>query len=298
MEEERIPLKEKYKDMFLALAKVSVAADKIDPTNVYQPGNPNARKIIDTLLADNLLPESHFEGIENFEYFCDQLAAGKSGLIFMEHYSNADMPSFAYLLEHSGNPKLEDLSKRIVAIAGMKLNEANPVVKSFTESYTRVVVYPTRSQTSIAASNASQEEIAAEKAKAKKINFAAMRAMDNCKRRGEVILAFPAGTRYRPGSPETKRGLREMDSYIRLFDILLMVTINGTILQLQDEDMLNDLVGKAKVVFSALPVIECKPFRKEFMDKIDPNAEDPKQLFIDDVMKIFDREHQRVQQSF
>lgn len=292
--EEGIPLKEKYKDMFSALAEYSTAAAKIDPTNVYQPANLKTRAIMEKLVSDNTLPESHFEGLENFEKFYDQVCAGKHGLIFMEHYSNADMPSFMYQLKKSGNPKLEDLANRIVAIAGMKLNEENGIVRALCESYTRVVVYPTRSQAKIENSNLSSEEIAEEEAKAKKINLAAMRAMDHCKRNGEVILVFPAGTRYRPGHPETKRGLREMDSYIRLFDTLLMVSINGTILQLQDEDMLNDLCRPAKVVFSALEPIDCREYRKTFMAQVPADCEDPKQLFIDDVMKKFDAEHQRI----
>lgn len=292
-----IPLREKYKDMFAALAQYSTAAAKIDPTNVYQKANLKTLPLMEKLVADNTLPESHFEGIENFEKFYDQVCQGKSGLIFMEHYSNADMPSFMYQLKTSGNPKLEDLANRIVAIAGMKLNEENGVVRALCESYTRVVVYPTRSQTKVENSNMSAEEIAEEEAKAKKINLAAMRAMDHCKRNGEVILVFPAGTRYRPGHPETKRGLREMDSYIRLFDTLLMVTVNGTILQLQDEDMLNDLCIKGKVVFSALEPINCREYRKSFMEKVPADCEDPKQMFVDDVMKKFDFEHERIQKK-
>ena len=37
------------------------------------------------------------------------------------------------------------------------------------------------------------------------------------KKQGKIILVFPSGTRYRPGCPDTKRGLREIDSYLRLF---------------------------------------------------------------------------------
>ena len=223
------------------------------------------------------------------------VSQGKSGLILMEHYSNTDLPALCYLLEHSGSEKLADLSKRIVAIAGMKLNEDSPVVRSFAESFTRVVIYPTRSLNKNEQNAINEEEAKAEEQKARKINLSAMHAMDDCKRRGEVILVFPSGTRYRPGHPETKKGLREIDSYLRMFDIVILVSINGSILTIRSEDMLDDLVGPDKMVFAASPVIECKPFRKEYMASLPENEEDPKQKVIDHVMDMLDEQHERIE---
>ena len=292
---ERIALREKYAGYFEQLSKLSVAADKIDATNIYQPGNPNTRKIMDALVSENLLPESHFGNEEDFIKFYDQVKEGKSGLILMEHYSNTDLPALLYMLSHSDNEKLRDLSDRIVAIAGMKLNEEDPHVRAFAESFSRVVIYPTRSLEKNAAKAVSEEEAKAEEQRARKINLAAMRAMDECKKRGEVILVFPAGTRYRPGHPETKRGLREIDSYLRLFDIVLLVSVNGNILQIQDEDMLDDLVGKDKMVYTASPVIECKSFRKEYLATLSADEEDPKQKMIDHVMDILEEQHNKAE---
>ena len=287
---EKLSLKVKYADMFKQLATVSHAAAVIDETNVYQPGNPQARKFMDKLVQDNLLPESRLEGRKNFEDFYEQVCAGKRGLILMEHYSNTDLPVICYMLEHSGSEKLADLSKRIVAIAGMKLNEDSPVVRSFAESFTRVVIYPTRSLTN-KEKTADEEAAKAEEQRARKINLAAMHAMDDCKKRGEVILVFPAGTRYRPGHPETKKGLREIDSYLRLFDIVILVSINGLMLELQDEDMLNDLIAPAKMIYAASPVIECKSFRKDFMASLPADEADPKQRVIDHVMELLEKQH-------
>ncbi len=291
---EKMPLKAKYADMFKELGKLSVAAAKIDETNTYQVANPETRKFMDKLVIENTLPESHFEGIENFEQFYDLVCSGKSGLILMEHYSNTDLPSFVYMLEHSGNKKLADLAGRIVAVAGMKLNEASPVVRAFAESFTRVVIYPTRSLNKNEEEAQSEEEAKAEQMKARKINLSAMRAMDKCKRRGQVILVFPSGTRYRPGHPETKRGLREIDSYLRLFDYVLLVSSKGSILTIQDDDMLNDLCGPDKIVFSAHKVIECKPFRNEFMESLPADESDPKQKMIDHVMELLDEQHDSI----
>lgn len=290
----KMTLREKYHDLFSNLEKLSTTSSVIDETNVYQVENPVTRKIMDRVVAENTTPDSHLNGIENFEDFYNKVQEGKHGLILMEHYANTDLPAFCYMLEHSGSQKLAELSKKIVAIAGMKLNEADPVVKAFAESFTRVVIYPTRSldkkeQTEPA------EVAQAEEQRARKINLAAMHAMDDCKRRGEVILVFPSGTRYRPGHPDTKKGLREIDSYIRLFDIVILVSINGHILELQDEDMLNDLIEPTKQIFTASPVIECKPFRKQFMASLPEDEPDPKQKLIDRIMEILEEQHNKVE---
>lgn len=292
---EKRPLAEVYGKYFQELAKLSVAADKINETNIYQEGNPNTRKLLDKLVEENLLPESHLENIANFEKFYDLVEQGKHGLILMEHYQNTDLPAFCYMLEHSGNEKLYNLSKKIVAIAGMKLNEANPFVKAFAESFTRIVIYPTRSLNKNTDETHTEAEKEAEEAKAKKINFAAMRTMDNCKRNGQVILVFPSGTRYRPGHPETKRGLREIDSYLRLFDIAILVSVNGNILEITDENMLNDKVGPDKQIFAASDIIECKSFRKNFMASLPEDTPDPKQAIIDNIMSVLDKQHEQIE---
>lgn len=287
-----------YGPYFKQLAENSVAAAKIDATNVYQPANTKNRGLIDKLVSDNILPESHIGSEENFLDFYNQVKEGKSGLILMEHFANTDLPALMYLLDHNGKPELADLSKRIVAIAGMKLNEDDNIVRAFAESFTRVVIYPTRSLDKNA-QKVSEEEAKEEEMKARKINLAAMKAMDECKRRGEVILVFPSGTRYRPGHPETKRGLREIDSYLRLFDIAILVSINGSILKIQDgkEDMLSDIVCKDKLVFTASPVIQCKQFRKDYLATLPADDPDPKQKIIDRVMQILEEQHDEVEKT-
>src|SRR5574344_1643887 len=295
---EKLSLRQKYAPYFAQLSQLSKAAGKIDDTNVYQPGNPNTRKIMDALVADNIAPGSKLEGIENFDNFFDQVSAGKHGLILMEHYANTDLPAFTYMLQKYGDEKTAEIARRVVAIAGMKLNEADPMVKAFAESFTRVVIYPTRSLSSAEQKAQTEEEKAAEENKARKINLAAMHAMDDCKRRGEVILVFPSGTRYRPGKPETKRGLREIDSYLRLFDIVLLVSVNGSALTIDPEhsdDMLADWVAPDKLVYTASPVIECKSFRKEYMASLPADEADPKQKMIDHVMDMLEEQHNRME---
>lgn len=287
-----------YGPYFKQLAGNSVAAAKIDASNVYQPANEKNRFLIDKLVSDNILPESHIGAKENFLDFYRQVKEGKSGLILMEHYANTDLPAIMYMLAHDGDPELAELSKKIVAIAGMKLNEDDSIVRAFAESFTRVVIYPTRSLDKNA-KDVSEDEAKEEEMKARKINLAAMHAMDDCKRRGEVILVFPSGTRYRPRHPETKRGLKEIDSYLRLFDVAILVSINGSILQIQEgkEDMLSDIVVQDKVVITASPVINCKQFRKDYLATLPADEADPKQKVIDRVMQILEEQHDKVEET-
>ncbi|MCR4790358.1 MAG: 1-acyl-sn-glycerol-3-phosphate acyltransferase [Treponemataceae bacterium] len=290
----KVHFKDAYTEVFKEIQKLSTAASKIDETNTYQKANPQTRFYMDQLVEKNTLPGSGFAFEENVEKFADLVAQGKRGLVLSEHYSNTDLPSFIYLLEHSKNPKLQELSKKIVPVAGMKLNEADPCVRAFTESFTRVVIYPTRSLDKFESSTVDEETAKAEELRARKINLSAMRAMDDCKKRGEVILVFPTGTRFRPDRPETKRGLREIDSYLRLFDVVLLVSVHDVILEYYDEDMMNDLIGPTKVIFGAREPIECKPFRKNFIDNLPADCEDPKQAMIDHVMELMEELHNDV----
>ena len=57
-----------------------------------------------------------------------------------------------------GEDWAKDFSERIVAVAGMKLNEAGADIRVWTEGFTRVVIYPTRSLDKVGASEVSEEE--------------------------------------------------------------------------------------------------------------------------------------------
>ncbi len=295
-----ISIREKYGAWFKQLGEFSMAAAKIDETNVYQKANPKSRALMNEFMRQNMADGSRLEGKENFLAFLEAVKSGKSGLILMEHYSNADLPAFCYLVEHDLGEAGKDLDKRIVAIAGMKLNEDDPMVRAFAEGFTRVVIYPTRSLTKNEENAKSEEEKIAEEKKARTINLAAMRAMDKCKRDGEVILVFPSGTRYRPGHPETKRGLKEIDSYLRMFDVMILVTINGSCLTIDvnnPNDMLADIVEPARQIISASPVIECKSWRKEFLSTLPKDHEDPKQAVIDKIMEKFEEQHAKIERD-
>ena len=292
-------LKEKFGDLFAEMVAHSKAAAKIDETKVYEEANPEMRKYMFKLLDDTFSADSGLGNLENFKDFYEKVVKqGKSGLILMEHYTNLDLPAIIYLLQKVGEPWADDFASRIVAVAGMKLNEASAGVRAFTEGFTRVVIYPTRSLNAVEAKGLSQEEFKAEEQKARKITFAAMRALAACKKRGQMILVFPSGTRYRPGKPETKRGLREIDSYLRLFDYMLLVGINGNCLRINPDnpdDMLEDILEPGKVTLTAHPVLDCKKFREDVLSALPADESDPKQKTVDQVMQILDEIHNQVE---
>jgi glycerol-3-phosphate O-acyltransferase len=283
-----LSLKERYGYIFGQLSQLSRAPAKINEFNVYEEGNPDTRKIIDAMVEENLLPGSRLEGREHFADFLERVKAGKRGLLLSEHYSNLDLPVIFYLLEHDEGIFGKEIADRIIAISGLKLNEDDPLVRAYTEAFTRIVIYPSRSLAKIS----DPEEIK----RGKKINMAAMRAMDTARRNRQIIAVFPSGTRYRPGKPETKRGVREIDSYLRIFDIMILVSINGSCLRLSQnnpEDMLADQVFHDKVIVASSPVMECWPFRNSILESIDPSSGiDTKQATVNRVMELLEEQHQ------
>lgn len=288
---ESSPLGIRYGYMVKDLARYAKAPDKIDDENVFQEANKDTRKLVSKMLDENLLPGSHIEGKEHLLAFLGLLKEGKKGLILCEHYSNMDLPAFCYLLEKDLGEEGKDFSERIVAIAGMKLNEANPMVKAWAEAFTRVVIYPSRSLAAIT----DPEERAKEEVKSRNINMASMRAMDNCKRAGRPILVFPSGTRYRPGKPQTRQGVREIDSYLRLFDVMILVSVNGNCLRINDvepENMLADLVHPDTVIMTASPVIECKQFRNQAIAELPEDMEDKKPGVVQKIMDMLLSQHE------
>ena len=288
---ESLSLKERYGALFAGLARASLAPDVIDETNVYQEANSAIRAVMNQVIAENLLPGSRLEGREYFAEFLSRVKAGASGLILCEHYSNMDLPLICYLLEQDGGDFGREISRRIVAISGKKLNEMSPLVKACADAFTRIVIYPSRSLSSAAGPE--------EQSLGKKINMAAMRALHTVQREGKVVLVFPSGTRYRPGKPETKRGLREIDSYLRIFDVMIPVSINGACLRISPEDpenMLADLVVADQVIVAAGPIVECKPFRNGVINSGEGDEaarSDPKQATVDRIMEILEAQHRR-----
>jgi glycerol-3-phosphate O-acyltransferase len=251
---------------------------------VFQESDPNILPILDEMVEALTLPGSGLDGLENLEELYTLAESGKSCMLLVEHYSNMDL-SIVSLMARKAGGRGSDIGHALIAIAGMKLNEENPVVAAFAGAYSRIVIYPSR-----ALSELEEEKYQAELNRSNVINRAAMKALNEQKTKGKLILVFPSGTRYRPWDPETKKGVREIDSYIRSFDYMCFVALNGEILSVQKTDMMNDMVNKDVIRVTAGPVISCAEFREK-VRKETPDTQDKKQAVADTIMTELEKIH-------
>ena len=261
------------------MVAISTSSTHVTEQNVYQTGHEEALPLIDRIIDALILPGSGVDGMDNLRELLGLARQGKSCLLLLEHYSNMDLPIFSYLLRK--DPGGADIAGALVAIAGMKLNEASPTVAAFTGAYTRIVIYPSRSLQGL-----DGERDRAEIVRSNAINRAAMKALLEVKRQGKLILVFPSGTRYRPWDPSTKKGVREIDSYLKSFDYMCLVGINGELLHVRPGDMMDDYVSKDVVRFTVSPALSCGDFRNEARKKAEEaGIEDKKQAAVDAIME-------------
>jgi len=275
-----------FREQIKRAMSVSRAPAVITEDNVYQEGNADILPLLDDMVDSLMLPGSGLDGLENLEELFAKAEAGKACLLLVEHYSNMDLSILFSLLQKAGG-RGNEIRDSIIAIAGMKLNEDNPIVAAFAGAYTRIVIYPSRSLQHL---NPENEKDKAEITRSSAINRAAMKAVIRQKYKGKLILVFPSGTRYRPWDPETKKGIREIDGYVRSFDYMCFVALNGEILHVQKTDMLNDAVSKDIVRVTAGPVISCNEFREKARATVSEDA-DKKQAVADEIMKELEKMH-------
>ncbi|MCL2382358.1 MAG: 1-acyl-sn-glycerol-3-phosphate acyltransferase [Treponema sp.] len=264
------------------VAVLSKSSTFITEENVYQEGAADILPFLDKMAEALILPGSGLDGLENLEALFSKAEEGKSCLLLLEHYSNMDLSLFSYLVRKAGG-RGNDIAKAVIAIAGMKLNEHNPVVAAFASAYTRIVIYPSRSLQGL-----DPEKHKAEGLRANAINRAAMKALNDLKTKGRLVLLFPSGTRYRPGDPSTKKGVREIDSYIKSFDYMCFVAINGMVLHVGQGDMMDDEVSRDVVRLSVGPVVSCAEFRDNAKAA---ETGDKKQAVADAIMAELEKMH-------
>jgi glycerol-3-phosphate O-acyltransferase len=251
---------------------------------VYQEGDPNVLAILDEMVEHLILPGSGLVGLKNLEELLEKAESGKSCLLLVEHYSNLDLSIVSFFARMAGG-RGKDISDSIIAIAGMKLNEDNPVVAAFTGAYTKIVICPSRSMKDIDPEKDKDEFL-----RANAINRAAMKSLIRHKYKGKLVLIFPSGTRFRSWEPDSKKGVREVDSYIRSFDYMCFVALNGEVLHVQKTDMMNDAVSKDIVRVSVGPVVSCDEFRQKILEEL-PEDADKKQAVADEIMKELEKIH-------
>jgi len=273
-----------FGDQIKRAVKQTKATTYITENNVFQEGNPNILAILDEMVELLLLPGSGLDGMNHLEELLEKAESGKACLLLVEHYSNMDL-SIVSLMARKEGGRGKAISDAIIAIAGMKLNEDNPIVATFAGAYDKIVIFPSRYLQEL-----DPEKDKDEIARGNAINRAAMKSLIRHKYKGKLILVFPSGTRYRPWDPNTKKGVREIDSYIRSFDYMCFVALNGELLHVQKSDMLSDSVSKDIVRVTVGPVTDCAEFRNKVLEKT-TDVEDKKQAVANAIMDELEKIH-------
>jgi len=283
-----------YGQLIKEMIRKSSKDKEISPDKVYQEANQINRPIIDQIITDLMLPESNIVNAENLRRLYDLSQKGYSCIIFMEHYSNFDLPCLYWLIENRVKNGKE-ITDSIVSMAGLKLNVESSLVWAFTEAYSRIVIYPrTTLQQFENIEDPDKRNNAIQWAK--KINRASIREMIRTKHNGSLVLVFPTGTRYRKDKPETARGLKEIDSYIKTFDYMCKVSINGNILRINPVgNMEKDLVTKDILLYNFSEPQNCKGFHEAYYNAAPENI-DKKQFVVDKLMEELNELHAKTEE--
>lgn len=287
-------IRERYISLIQKMMNKLGAQKQLSEHDVYQEGNPDLLPFVDKIIDDHLLPGSRVDGVEHLEALAECAARGESCLLLLEHYSNFDLPAFHNLLRKQGE-RGAALAASLVAIAGIKLNEENPVVNAFAQAYSRIVIYPSRSMEIIKANLKDPNKLYHEIRRAMSINHAAMKRLGSLKHEGKIVLVFPAGTRFRPWDPSSKRGVREIASYLKSFDKYCLVSVNGNILRINPNgEMDEDLLHSDTLVFTISGIRETKPLLTHVKEE-HHFREDKKQELVDHVMEELDEMHEKAE---
>jgi 1-acyl-sn-glycerol-3-phosphate acyltransferase len=274
----------------------------ITPENVFQTGREKGRDALESFMDVLLAPGSALLGAENLERCLEALAAGRSVLFLSEHRGNLDVPSFAVLLRR-GFPRAEEIARRLIYIAGRKLNESSDLVKMFTEKYSRLVIVPRRDFPLERPDASEQERREREEfvQYAARINRAAFRELVRLKKSGRIFVLFPLGGRIKPDADN--RPVRESTSYVRSFDTAFLVSMEGNTLpplaRMEEERPV-----QARVVFRVGPPLDCKAFLAAERRRIAeaqragrlPADADPDQVVVEHIMAML--EHLRLHGSY
>ncbi len=257
-----------------------------DANSVLQFANLENRKIVEGIIDKLILKGSGIHPIERLHTLYDLAKQGKSVLFFSEHYSNFDIPVIFYLIQKL-SPYGKDITDKIIALATRRLNEHSVIVRAFAECYNRITVYAARDVVQL-----NKEEAAAEHKYAQELNKSALSHVAHLKENGYIIFIFPAGTRYRPGKPETKVPIPQVVSFIKRFDYLMFAGIDGLLLKVDPEgNMASEESNEDVVSISLGEVMECKKFCNDAIAAY-PDM-DSKESILKFVTKNLDNLHQQ-----
>ncbi|MBN2545596.1 MAG: 1-acyl-sn-glycerol-3-phosphate acyltransferase [Spirochaetes bacterium] len=268
----------------------------ITPENIYQPAIKNNRDYLFEIIKMSHLEGSTILGAENLIKLFELAKKGHSCIILSEHVSNLDVPSmFVRFYDHK-NDLLKEIFEKIIFIAGVKLNE-NPLVKLYTEMFSRIVIFPIRSIEKLTNDETQKEKINL----AKKINIKSTRKIKELRNAGFLFVLFPSGTRYRPWLPETKKSIKETSSFLKSFDYFCCSSINGNnMLPGEHEDMTKEQFIKDVLVINYGEIKKTKDYIDNILKsadkKITEDTEKSKQFIGDKIMEEIEQLHNKAEE--
>jgi glycerol-3-phosphate O-acyltransferase len=124
-----------------------------------------------------------------------------------------------------------------------------------------------------------------------------MKMLNSLRKEGRLILVFPSGTRYRPWDPSTARGLKEIDTYLKFYSHMVLISINGnTLVPNPAGGMDEDYPTKDLMIYTVSPVRRCSEFRRQALKNRD-HDEERKQHVADSVMAALRGLHDRTEKA-
>jgi len=268
----------------------SVQTATIDKENAVQYANKTNRKYIESIIEKLILDGSSVEGFHSLEQLYQLNQKGHSCLLLFEHYSTFDVPVLFYLLKKQYNMG-ERITNNIIALATRTLNEYNDIVRAFAEAYTRVLIFTVKLLNELEKDPVKKDEWK----QAIEYNKFALSKMHEL-RKNNIVFIFASGTRYRPGVPETKKPIKQIDSFIRQFEYMIVGGIAGLVLEVNPNgSMEQEYIKKDVMTFSLSPVLSCSEFRQKVFD-ISPHK-DRKTAIADAVDKELQKYHNLAQKK-
>ncbi|MBP7551803.1 MAG: 1-acyl-sn-glycerol-3-phosphate acyltransferase [Spirochaetes bacterium] len=262
----------------------------ITPDNVYQEAHKTNRNLLFESMKMGHLPGSSILGMENVLKLYQLAKEGKSCIILSEHVSNLDVPSLFLRFYDCELDIAKEIFDKFIFIAGVKLNE-NPIVKIFTEMFTRIVIVPPRTTKKMEGN----EQFSKELDFAKKINLRSARKIMELRNKGNIFIMYPSGTRYRPWDPDSKKGIKETMGYLNYFDYFCCCSINGNNMPPKEhEDMTKEPFVKDVLVFNFGEIKSAKDYMSSILATNNINPDDKelvKQFTVDKIMEEIDVLH-------
>lgn len=213
---------------------------EVTPDSVVQWARTEVQPHLAGVCRRLLLPGSEIVGADSLTKLTRLAVEGSSCIVCLNHRSNLDVPTLYALLEDN---KAADLFRRIIWIAGRKLQEDVGATRFLVQGCNRVIVTPKSWMTA--------EHTEDEWHEAHQINLAAHRAIHELRHQGWVFGLFPSGTRLRPRDESTANAIEETDSHLKHFEYMLLGNIDGCTLPVsRDHDFTHEIPTQARVRFT------------------------------------------------